>query len=677
MLLQTLFISLNSFHVNPKSLDNAYSKAVFDLYFKWLDPQKRFFYAKDIEILSVYEESIDDALQRGEFTFFDQSTQLWRLRLEALQPKVLALLDNDFEFFVDEFVLTQHEDNLQYFQTEPELLDFWRKQLKYRFLSLYLDRLDDRKKVLDQSQAAEEIVLASQNLLQQFEPPFEMIDQNLVLELKEELRKDVKQLFKNLLDEDDESYKMLFFNALLAVFDSHSSYFPPEKKEDFDISISGQLEGIGAVLSEKDGYIVVDRILKGGAAERDGQLKSKDKILKVAQGLDGDYESIIGMRVRDAVRLIRGEKGSLIRLWVLQSSGKTLEIVLKRDLVMIEETFAKAAVIEDLNTGFKTGYITLPKFYRNFKDEGGRNSTDDIASLLIQLQEQDVQSVILDLRGNEGGALLDAVQVTGLFLDQGPIVQVKDRSNDALIHSDDVPGSVYDGPLLVMLNHYSASAAEIAAAALQDYGRAVVVGSRSYGKGTVQTFLDLKRLYPGPARINPELGSLKLTIQKFYRVSGGSTQLEGVRPDITLQDRFFYKEIGERYLDFPLAWDQISAVDHANYGIQSYLPVLKAKSLLRQQHDDRFIFMKDYLKMSEQRKNQKERSLNIRQMQQRREDLSKWEDRFDQLFVEHENLSVEFLNEDSDMLRTSLMSDYHLHESLFILYDLIYEKEGS
>lgn len=657
ILLQVLFTTLQSFHVQPTSLDDTFSEETYTLYLKWIDPQKKVFLQSDIEALSVHKYRIDDEIKQGSFAFFDQIIDIWRARLAALEPKVMGLVDEPVDFFSNEFVDLDRDDQNLYAESESDQLDYWRRQLKYRLMSLYLD-------------IAEDAINSTQNVtIATLDDPI-VIDPEILVTSQKKIKEDLIQLFKNFKSESDENLKNLYVNALLSSYDSHTSYFPIDKKEDFDISISGQLEGIGAVLSEKDNFIVVDRIIAGGAASRQGLLSANDKILKVAQGEQGVYENIIGRRVRDAVKLIRGKKGTTVRLWVKKSDDTTEEIVLVRDVVLIEDTFAKAAIIENNKLGIKTGYIYLPKFYRDFNHKDGRNSSGDVRKLLDSFQKEDISGVVLDLRNNEGGALMDAVQVAGLFIEEGPVVQVKDRKRSVTVYRDLDRDILYNGPLLILINHYSASAAEIVSAALQDYGRAVIVGATSYGKGTVQTFLDLQRLYPGPAKLNPDLGSLKMTIQKFYRVSGESTQLKGVLPDILLPDTDFYLEVGEKYLDNPLAWDKIRA-DHFKMVPKTFdVSALRKQSRVRLQDDVKFLSYQRYFDFMKLRSDKKQISLRIDHQIQQRRRLERIKKDRDEHSKEFSHLSFVSLAKNNEWL-DPLKKDIYLYEGLSVLYDMI------
>lgn len=662
VLLQVLFTSVFSAHVETKPINDHFSKNSYDLFLKWIDPQKRFFIAEDIEKFKQHELNIDNEIQVGSYAFFDLVHSSWILRTKYLEGVIFNYIDQDMDLFSPVILALNRDKRTEYCKDLPELKELWKSQIKYRLINNYLDLVDEQKDVTENHSIAT------------LTDPI-IIDPELLLEARAKVKSDYKQLFKNIRSETYEELRHLYLNALLGTFDSHTSYFPVEKKEDFDISISGQLEGIGAILNEKENVIEVDRIVPGGAAARQGELAANDKILKVAQGKNGPYVSVVGMRVRDAVKLIRGKKGTIVRLYVRKSSGKTLEIPIVRDVVVLEETFAKSVMIKDTKHNKAYGYIYLPKFYRDFDDNMGRNSSDDVRHLLEELRLKNVDAVVLDMRNNEGGALLDAVKLAGLFLKDSPIVQVKDKNERIQVYQDDDRSIVYAGPLLVLINHYSASAAEIVAAALQDHDRAVVVGSDSYGKGTVQTLADLKRLYPVSAKINPDLGAIKLTIQKFYRVNGSSTQIKGVSPDILLPDVSMYQDIGEKYMDSPLSWDQIGSVYYESYG---NLPIsyLQEMSNTRIKNSTWFESLNQYFTFLKQRKDEQQLTVSLPSLIQRRKDIDELENNKSSNEIVYEYLTFEPLtsSENNDWMKP-LKKDPYLHEGLMILNDLMeYQK---
>ncbi|MCL1979612.1 MAG: carboxy terminal-processing peptidase, partial [Proteobacteria bacterium] len=359
-----------------------------------------------------------------------------------------------------------------------------------------------------------------------------------------------------------------YFDAVARAFDPHTDYMPPTSKEDFDIQMSGSLEGIGALLREDEGLIKVVRIIPGSAAEKQGKLQAEDTILAVAEK-SGEPVDISEMRIREAVSLIRGPKGTEVRLTVQKPDGTKRVIPIVRDVVRIEETYVKSTVIK--NGKGAIGYLRIPSFYRDFmaqsNGEESRNVSDDTLAELVKLKRQKIGGLIVDLRNNGGGALADAVQISGLFLPGGPIVQVKDSQGTIRVLEDDDRDVAYDGPLIILVNQFSASASEIVAAALQDYGRAFIIGSEhTHGKGTVQAMMDMNKNLPLLHLKNyDDLGALKLTIQKFYRVNGGSTQYKGVEPDLVVPSIFDYLETGEKYMDYSLPWDQVDRVDYVRW----------------------------------------------------------------------------------------------------------------
>jgi carboxyl-terminal processing protease len=453
----------------------------------------------------------------------------------------------------------------------------------------------------------------------------------------------------------------------------------PQDRDDFNIDMSGKLEGIGARLSEEDGYCKVSEIIPGGPAWKEGRLKAGDYIIKVAQG-DGEPEDIVDLPVDDSVSKIRGKKGTEVRLTVKKPNGDIVVIPLVRDVVEIEETFAKAAVITDKKNGMKYGYVKLPKFYRDFTDRSSRNSTDDVRAALEDLSKQKVDGVILDLRDNGGGALADAVDISGLFIDNGPIVQVKDRVNGRQIQRDYNPGISYNGPLVVMVNDLSASASEIAAAALQDYKRAVIVGTsaQSFGKGTVQNMPPLEK-YLRNSQFSP-LGSLKLTIQKFYRINGGSTQFKGVRPDVRLPSQDDYLDIGETDYDFPMPWDSIQTAPYKTFSNGYDLKALNTNSRARIDKNDSFTFVKQQAEKNKQRKNATLIGIGLDALLQQRRELRQDADNMKTSFPEKDYISVKTFDKDvnhgenskklHDEWVSSIRKDIYLEEASSVLKDL-------
>lgn len=535
---------LPSLHFSDKEVDDELALAAFDLYLKQLDFQKRFLLRSDVEQLQSFAEIIDDNLARG------------TILLPATGYDILNERISQVEAIVSELQLEKMDpDSDEMMEADPEKLDYvvdlaglknrWRQIIRAQIINRYLDLEEEY-----------------------LEDGKEIDRQKLWEEASSKVAKRFNDFFNRLHQETLQDHYDRFFNAVARAFDPHTNYMAPSRKEDFDIQMRGSLEGIGALLREEDGYIKVVRIIPGSASARQGRLEAEDIILAVGEK-DEEPVEITDMRLRDAVRLIRGPKGTEVQLTIRKPSGTKDIIPITRDVVQIEEAFVKHTVLDV--DGKKFGYILIPSFYRDFEKSrtaaGGRNSTDDTRAAILALREEGIEGIVLDLRNNGGGSLVDAVDIAGLFIAGGPVVQVKNSYGLKRILDDDDATLVYGGPLVVLVNQFSASASEIVAAALQDYQRAVIVGGKhTHGKGTVQTIIDLNENIPLlHLKRYDDLGALKATIQKFYRINGGSTQYRGVEPDIVLPSLFQHLESGEQYLDYSLPWDQDEPAEYEKY----------------------------------------------------------------------------------------------------------------
>jgi len=590
-----------SMHFSDKVMDDSLSRAAFDLYLKQLDFQKRFLLQQDVDVLTTYAHLIDDELLRGSEALPQKGFELLNVRIQQVEKMAAEILAAEIDVTRQESYETDPA-KLTYAMDLPGLREYWRKMLKGQVLSKYLDALADQEVAKEKK---------SEDLLWQ--------------EARERVAKQNKQFFHRLHQETVQDHFDRYFDAATRAFDPHTNYMPPDNKEDFDMRMRGSLEGIGAVLREEDGYIKVVSIIPGSASARQGQLEVEDIILEVAQK-NGDSVEITDMRLRDAVRLIRGPKGTEVRLTVKKPDGVKVLIPLIRDVVQIEETFVKSVLLDGPD-GEKIGYIMIPSFYRDFEGakngKNVRNSTDDTRKAIEELKKAGITGMILDLRNNGGGSLMDAVDTTGLFIKSGPVVQVKNSAGVKRILGDEDPEIVFDGPLVVLVNQFSASASEIVAAALQDYERAVIIGGRhTHGKGTVQTLVDMNENIPAlHLRTYQDLGALKVTIQKFYRVSGGSTQYKGVESDIVLPSLFQYLKSGEQYSDHSLPWDQVESVPFVRYsGKKIDLERLMAASQLRVKSDPGLQAIADEAKKAEERSNDTVVSLQLSDMKKKREE---------------------------------------------------------
>ncbi|GGK66404.1 carboxy terminal-processing peptidase [Rufibacter glacialis] len=558
VLTKVLMQGLSSAHYSPERLDDNFSKKAFNLYLERLDYNKKFLLQSDVDQLAKYETQLDDEFKNGSFKFFDLSMSLFHKRLKEAESFYKEILDKPFEFDKEETIEVKPE-KLKFATSPAALKEEWRKYLKYQALARVADALDTQQK--SDSAGSKE-------------PKKSMTE--IEADARKKLRENYDDLFKRMSQLENEDYRSSYLNSFANVYDPHTEYYAPKEKEDFDYEFSGRLEGIGALLQEKDGLIKVSEITPGSPSYLQGELKPGDVILKVAQGNQAPVD-IQGMRIDKAVSLIRGKKGTEVRLSVKKVDGTMKVISIIRDVVVREEGYAKSLLIKG---GPKTlGYIHLPAFYADFKNAGGRNSGKDVAAEIQKLKQENAQGIILDLRNNGGGSLQDVVDMVGLFIKSGPVVQVKSANGPAAVLEDRDPQVQFGGPLVVLVNENSASASEIMAAAIQDYKRGVIVGSSTYGKGTVQQFFDLDQVLPASFDAVKPLGHLKLTTQKYYRISGKTVQLRGVTPDILLPDTYTYLKYGEKEQEYALPFDEIQSAKFNTWNSPNFsVEKLKAAS---------------------------------------------------------------------------------------------------
>lgn len=526
-------------YTNPIKIDDDFSKKVWSNYIKSLDPKKQFFLDADINLLRQYENSIDEEINGGDITFYSTALEIYAKRLNAAEEGYKAALKTPFKFNKDHFILLE-EDSLSFAKKQNELKQRWNDDLQFRVIDNLLSLQNQR------DSAAKETEFYGKTDIQ-----LEAIARGNV-------QKQMDRLYKRLKsDSEPEKQFNQFINAVTTVLDPHSNYLPPLEKRAFDEGMSRRFYGIGAQLQEEDGIIKVMGLEPGGPALKSGLIDPNDLILKVGQGRDGSLEDIGGMPISDAVKLIRGDKNTEVSLLMKKIDGTEKLVVLMRNEIVQDEAMARSAIINQ--DGKKLGYISLPGFYADTKDRNGAHSSRDVANELVKLKNENIEGVILDLRNNGGGSLDEVVKMLGLFIKEGPVVQIKRTNQPAEILYDPDKSQLYDGPLVVMVNLLSASASEIFAAAVQDYKRGIVIGSSStYGKGTVQMPIPINM---GPRTANTPQGALKLTIKQFYRVNGGSTQQMGVISDLILPDLYDHLKIQEKDKPFALKWNQIDPVN--------------------------------------------------------------------------------------------------------------------
>jgi carboxyl-terminal processing protease len=662
LLIDLITYVLEKGHYSPKDLDDQFSTEAFSRFIKGMDPLKRYFLASDIETFEKYRLSIDDQLINKELVFFDEVYKVLSKRIEEAESRYERLLSDSFDLFSPSVVEIDY-DEMSYVNTKAELEDRWRQQLTISLLPVIDAQLEK---------------FARENELE-----VESIEESVLLELqvkaREELKRTFYEYFHFIGELDREDYFSTYINAVVETFDPHTYYFAPTDKDRFDIAMSGKFEGIGARLQKKPEGTTVVEVISGGPVWRAKSLEVGDELLKVRQE-EGEAVDISGMRLDDAIELIKGPEGTTVYLTVKRTNGVVEEISVIRDVVELEESYAKSVKISDEE--YEYGLIHLPKFYVDFDDYNQRNAAIDVKAELMRLQKEGVEGVVLDLRDNGGGSLQTVVDMAGYFIDEGPVVQVRTAGDRREVQKDPEKGILYDGPLVVLVNELSASASEILAAALQDYGRAVIIGSeRTYGKGTVQNVIPLSNII----RSNElgDLGALKITTQKFYRVSGGSTQLEGVSSDIIIPDRYTYIDVGERDQDNPLSWDRIQAATFTPWHKQidyerilsssrerlsanRYVDLLdeEARWISAQREDDT-----TYLDLKSYRKNKEE----LKKKSKEFEALDQYDTRlkFSSLPYEKSLFNQDsILREKRDRWHKELAKDVYLEEAIAVLKDL-------
>lgn len=535
-LIQMVTYVLEELHFDPKNVDDDFSEEVFYTYLNNLDPLKRYFHKSDIEEFEKYKTLIDDHLKETDLSFFNLTYQRLIQRLEESKLLYQNILSQPFDFTTDESISIDYE-NMEYVDNQKEMRDRWRIQLKYATIGNYDDLLEDQK---------EEAEKKSLNEIEE--------------EARDQTKRSVDMYFTDYIDDlEREDWFAFFINAIVQKYDPHTDYFAPSVKDRFDQAISGKLEGIGARLQKRMDETKIMELISGGPAWRGKELEVGDVILEVKQENEEQAVNIVGMRLDDAVKLIKGPKGTKVTLTVKKVDGTREQITITRDIVELQETYAKSSVVNKNDKRF--GVIDLPSFYADFSDYKSKNAADDMRLEIERLKEQNIEGLVIDLRNNGGGSLQTVVDIAGLFIKEGPIVQVRSTGQPKDVLKDRDKSIVWDGPLVILVNELSASASEILAAAMQDYKRAIIIGGKqTYGKGTVQRVYDLNQMIRG--NTDGDYGALKVTIQKYYRINGGSVQLEGVKSDVVVPDRYSFINIGEKDQENPLPWDKIEPADY-------------------------------------------------------------------------------------------------------------------
>lgn len=665
VLLQVLTQSLQSGHFAKHELNDKFSEDVYHTYLKRLDYSKRFFLKKDIELFNKYKNKIDDEINATNYDFYDLSVKTLKKRQKEVEKIYKEFLTKPFNFNIKEKI-EMDPDKRDYPKNKKERKEYWRKFLKHAVLEHYADFLQVQKDAIERKDSTYEI--KSENELEEKA-------RNKVLET-------YNDWFYRLNKIKDEEWLAMYLNSIASIYDPHTEYLPPKDKENFDIVMSGKFEGIGATLQQRRSYIKVVRIVPGSASWKQGELEVNDVILKVGQGKE-EPVSIVDMDIDDAVKLIRGKKGTEVRLTVKKIDGTVKIIPIIRDEVVLEETYAKSSIVTDPKSGIKAGYIYLPRFYTDFKNKNGRTCSKDVEKEINKLKKDGVSGIILDLRNNGGGSLRDVIDMSGLFIESGPIVQVKGRYGPVEILKDLDARVQYKGPLVIMVNNFSASASEILSAALQDYDRAIIMGSKStYGKGTVQRFYDFDQIVRGNEDLKP-FGVIKMTTQKFYRIDGGTTQLKGVIPDIIFPDNYLYIKTGEKEMDHAMKWDQIE-----NAAYNKWKPDFNKNNIIeasnkRIKSNKQFQLITEYAQILKEKRDDTEYSLKLKNYQKENDKEKKEMKKYNKIGKSETGLAINFISSEKETIEKdsskfnlrnawhkNLQKDIYLYEAVNVIKDL-------
>ena len=648
---------LDKLHYDPQIINDDFSIKVYDDFIDAVDSQKRFLLKSDIELFSQFRLSIDDQINSSDIAFFNVVYETLKTRIDEVESFYGEILEVPFNFQLNEEINLDYE-NLEYASNSDELKKIWRKRLKLSALDGYASK----KEIKDNGEVISE--------------------QEIEKDSRTAISENLKDFFQFNSELERSDWFSIYLNSIVTQFDPHTSYLAPEAKEAFDQNISGKFQGIGARLFKRNQQVEISEIIIGGPVWRDNLLNVGDIIIAVAQSAEEEPTEISLMKLTDATDLIKGEKGTNVFLTVKRVDGGIEQVEITRDIVELEETYAKSSIIKDDSNVY--GLINLPRFYVDFDDYGERNAASDIKKEILELKKKNINGLILDLRNNGGGSLKTVVDITGFFIEKGPVVQVKSIGGKKEILKDNDPSIIWDGPLVILVNEFSASASEILAAALQDYNRAIILGSKqTYGKGTVQNVINLNNVISG--NTYGDLGSLKITTDKFYRVNGGSTQLEGVKSDLIFPNRYSYIDIGEKDLENPLSWDKIDPARYDNsVKVFNYAQAI-SNSKERIGQNEYFTIIDQHAKLIKSKQDDKTISLNYNSY---KEDQAEFKLQSDKLKViedfkspylfEWNDSNLESntsynddMKEKRDRWIKSLQKDIYVDEAMNLLKDLL------
>lgn len=662
LLMQLISYLLEQGHFQPKDFNDEFSLEVYKRFLNRIDPYKHYFYKSDIETFKQYEEKLDDQIQNYEIEFFNIVYEKLTQRINESVDVYNDILSKPFDYEINENFNSESEE-LDYVSSRKEMYERWRKQLKFTTLSSYHDLLSDQKSKSNNSDLTTKTK--------------EQIEEESRLSTLGNLEQTA--IYFNDLRRDD--WLSIYINSIAESFDPHTYYFAPQDKDRFDTSMSGKYEGIGARLEKKMNEIRITELISGGSAWRQNKLQVGDIILKVRQEDENEAVSVLGKRLDDAVKLIKGPKGTSVILTLRRVDGTIEDLKIPRDEIELEETYVKSSILK--SDGYIFGVINLPKFYIDFEDLNSRNATTDLKKEIQRLKSEGMNGLVLDLRNNGGGSLKTVVDIGGLFIDKGPIVQVRSTGYDSEVLRDRDPSIIWDGALVILVNEFSASASEILAAAMQDYKRAVIIGSKqTYGKGTVQNIIDLNKMIKN--NTNGDMGALKFTTQKYYRINGGSTQLEGVKSDIVLPNRYTYMDMGEKDQDNPLPWDEIQPATYKEWENSiNYEEIIKL-SRNRVNNNPTLKLIDESARWIEKTRSKKVFSLNYKTFKNKMIDNERESKKFDSISnyktdLLFSSLSYEFplmdrdsvLRDNRNRWHESLSKDIYMEEALNVLKDLL------
>ncbi len=677
VILSTIYNTLNSYHFAPQQINDQFSAVVFEKFIENLDYSKRFLLEEDLAQLEKSRSQLDDQFRNSSLAFFEEAYPLYLKRYENARGFYKDILAEPFDFEIDETFETD-EEKMDFAQNEAELKDRWRKYLKQRTLARIEEKMHEQENPDEKMDSTKVEEMVEEEKEPKTFAELEKTAREKELELHDDW-------FDNLDDMERIDWIGMYMNAFTEAYDPHTQYFPPQRKEDFEISMSGQLEGIGAQLQQKGEYVTISKIIIGSACWKQGDLEEGDKITKVRQEDQTEDEAVdmVGMSVRKAVNFIRGPKGTTVILTVQKMDGSKQIIPIVRDVVELEATFAKSAILGEGND--KVGYIRLPKFYVDFYNQSNRNCADDVKQEIQNLKKDGVKSIVLDLRNNGGGSLQGVIDIVGLFIEEGPVVQVVAPNKAPKVLNDKDSEVYWDGPLVVMVNQFSASASEIFAAAIQDYERGIIIGSKStFGKGTVQNVVDMDRAVGLSNYKMKPFGALKLTIQKYYRINGGTPQLEGVHPEIVLPDNYNYIAFGEKESDNALAYDEIKPANYQHWkkGVSQFDNAV-ANSKKRVAASPKFSLIDEYAQWLKDEREETEISLNYDQYHAEQEEFRTKSKRYDGMRKADDNITVsevaadhskwdenEQKRDERDRWFKGLQKDLYLQEAMMVAGDL-------